>query len=148
MRKCFLPFHLSEANVSFFSPLFQIIAKRGVKYLHCHGPKVHQELWGMSTRDAMFHFIKEACQLEDVPVTFYRLQKVMSQSNHLTFICKAHFESIPHIFLPSDPNTPTNATPAHFVSLHLISGQTAIVHLYNHIYQFLSSLYIKHSSTE
>lgn len=52
-----------------------IIAKRGVKYLHCHGPKVHQELWGMSTRDAVFHFIKEACQLEDVPVTFYRLQK-------------------------------------------------------------------------
>lgn len=102
----------------------------------------------MSTRDAMFHFIKEACQLEDVPVTFYRLQKVMSQSNHLTFICKAHFESIPHICIPSDPNTPTNATPAHFVSLHLISGQTAIVHLYNHIYQFLSSLYIKHSSTE
>uniref|UniRef100_I3JTU9 FERM domain containing 1 n=1 Tax=Oreochromis niloticus TaxID=8128 RepID=I3JTU9_ORENI len=52
-----------------------IIAKRGVKYLHCHGPKVHQELWGMSTRDAMLHFIKESCQLEDVPVTFYRLQK-------------------------------------------------------------------------
>lgn len=67
-------------------PLLQIIAKRGVKYLHCHGPKVHQELWGMSTRDAMLHFIKESCQLEDVPVTFYRLQKVMSQSNHLTFM--------------------------------------------------------------
>uniref|UniRef100_A0A3B3TVN4 FERM domain containing 1 n=1 Tax=Poecilia latipinna TaxID=48699 RepID=A0A3B3TVN4_9TELE len=53
-----------------------IIAKRGVKYLLCHGPKVHQELWGMSTRDAIFSFIREACQLEDVPVTFYRLQKV------------------------------------------------------------------------
>ncbi|XP_014895083.1 FERM domain-containing protein 6 [Poecilia latipinna] len=52
-----------------------IIAKRGVKYLLCHGPKVHQELWGMSTRDAIFSFIREACQLEDVPVTFYRLQK-------------------------------------------------------------------------
>ncbi|XP_030603917.1 FERM domain-containing protein 6 [Archocentrus centrarchus] len=52
-----------------------IIAKRGVKYLLCHGPKVHQELWGMSTRDAVLHFIKESCQLEDVPVTFYRLLK-------------------------------------------------------------------------
>ncbi|XP_078129435.1 FERM domain-containing protein 6 isoform X2 [Sander vitreus] len=52
-----------------------IVAKRGVNYLHCHGPKVHQELWGMSTRDAMLLFIRESCQLEDVPVTFYKLQK-------------------------------------------------------------------------
>lgn len=52
-----------------------IIAKRGENYLLCHGPKVHQELWGMSTRDAILLFIKESCQLEDVPVTFYRLQK-------------------------------------------------------------------------
>ncbi|KAM4598928.1 FERM domain-containing protein 6 [Fundulus diaphanus] len=52
-----------------------IVAKRGVKYLLCHGPKVHQEMWGMSTRDAIFCFIRDSCQLEDVPVTFYRLQK-------------------------------------------------------------------------
>ncbi|XP_067379233.1 FERM domain-containing protein 6 isoform X1 [Channa argus] len=52
-----------------------IVAKRGVKYLLCHGPKVHQELWGMSSRDAILLFIKESCRLEDVPVTFYRLQK-------------------------------------------------------------------------
>lgn len=52
-----------------------IVAKRGVNYLLCHGPKVHQELWGMSTRDAILHFIRESCWLEDVPVTFYRLQK-------------------------------------------------------------------------
>ncbi|KAG7512536.1 FERM domain-containing protein 6-like [Solea senegalensis] len=52
-----------------------IIAKRGVNYLLCHGPKVHQELWGMSARDAMLLFIRESCRLEDVPVTFYRLQK-------------------------------------------------------------------------
>ncbi|XP_026212501.1 FERM_F1_FRMD1 and FERM_C_FRMD1_FRMD6 domain-containing protein isoform X2 [Anabas testudineus] len=52
-----------------------IVAKRGVSYLLCHGPKVHQELWGMSTRDAMLLFIRESCRLEDVPVTFYRLQK-------------------------------------------------------------------------
>eukprot|EP00063_Salmo_salar_P067487 XP_014042322.1 PREDICTED: FERM domain-containing protein 6-like [Salmo salar] len=29
----------------------------------------------MTPRDAVLHFIKEACRLEDVPVTFYRLQK-------------------------------------------------------------------------
>ncbi|XP_029962825.1 FERM domain-containing protein 6 [Salarias fasciatus] len=52
-----------------------IIAKRGVSYLLCHGPKVHQELWGMSARDAILLFIRESCQLEDVPVRFYRLQK-------------------------------------------------------------------------
>lgn len=52
-----------------------IVAKRGVSYLLCHGPKVHQELWGMSTRDAILLFIRESCQLEDVPVTYYRLQK-------------------------------------------------------------------------
>ncbi|XP_057705004.1 FERM domain-containing protein 6 isoform X1 [Corythoichthys intestinalis] len=52
-----------------------IIAKRGLNYLLCHGPKVHQELLGMSARDAILLFIRESCRLEDVPVTFYRLQK-------------------------------------------------------------------------
>lgn len=52
-----------------------IVAKRGVNYLLCHGPKVHQELWGMSARDAILLFIRESCRLEDVPVTFYKLQK-------------------------------------------------------------------------
>ncbi|XP_068597402.1 FERM domain-containing protein 6 [Brachionichthys hirsutus] len=52
-----------------------ILAKRGVNYLLCHGPKVHQELWGVSKRDAVLLFIGEACRLEDVPVTFYKLQK-------------------------------------------------------------------------
>uniref|UniRef100_A0A3B4B7G6 FERM domain-containing protein n=1 Tax=Periophthalmus magnuspinnatus TaxID=409849 RepID=A0A3B4B7G6_9GOBI len=52
-----------------------IIAKRGVDYLLCHGPKVHQDLWGMSSRDAVLLFIRESCRLEDVPVTFYKLQK-------------------------------------------------------------------------
>lgn len=52
-----------------------IIAKRGIDYLLCHGPKVHQELWGMTSRDAILLFIRESCRLEDVPVTFYKLQK-------------------------------------------------------------------------
>lgn len=30
----------------------------------------------MSSRDAILLFIRESCRLEDVPVTFYRLQKV------------------------------------------------------------------------
>ncbi|CAL8366803.1 unnamed protein product [Gadus morhua 'NCC'] len=57
----------------FFPPW--IVAKRGVHYLLCHGPKVHRELSGMSARDAILLFIKESCRLEDVPVTYYRLQK-------------------------------------------------------------------------
>ncbi|XP_054655539.1 FERM domain-containing protein 6 isoform X2 [Dunckerocampus dactyliophorus] len=52
-----------------------IISKRGLDYLLCHGPKVHQDLWDMSARDAILLFIRESCRLEDVPVTFYRLQK-------------------------------------------------------------------------
>uniref|UniRef100_A0A3B1J063 FERM domain containing 1 n=1 Tax=Astyanax mexicanus TaxID=7994 RepID=A0A3B1J063_ASTMX len=52
-----------------------IVAKRGVDYLLCHGPKVHRELWGMPCRDAVLLFIRESCRLEDVPVTFYRLHK-------------------------------------------------------------------------
>ncbi|KAG7462686.1 hypothetical protein MATL_G00187410 [Megalops atlanticus] len=52
-----------------------IVAKRGCEYLLRHGPKVHRELWGMPARDAILLFIRESCRLEDVPVTFYRLQK-------------------------------------------------------------------------
>ena len=59
----------------------QIVAKRGVDYLLRHGPKVHGELRGMSARDATLHFIKESCRLEDVPVIFYRLQKVRGQGD-------------------------------------------------------------------
>ncbi|KPP63400.1 FERM domain-containing protein 1-like, partial [Scleropages formosus] len=52
-----------------------ILAKRGGDYLLQHGPKVHKELQGTSTRDAILLFIRESYRLEDVPVTFYRLQK-------------------------------------------------------------------------
>ncbi|XP_051772193.1 FERM domain-containing protein 6 isoform X2 [Ctenopharyngodon idella] len=75
--------HLSEGHSHGHAMYFQpkeyfppwIIAKRGIDYLLCHGPKVHKELWGMSSRDAILLFIRESCRLEDVPVTFYRLQK-------------------------------------------------------------------------
>lgn len=67
-----MPVHYFEPK-NYFPPW--IIAKRGVDYLLCHGPKVHQELWGMTSRDAILLFIRESCRLEDVPVTFYKLQK-------------------------------------------------------------------------
>ncbi|KAL1262648.1 hypothetical protein QQF64_005387 [Cirrhinus molitorella] len=69
----------SQGHAVYFQPKEYfppwIIAKRGIDYLLCHGPKVHKELWGMSSRDAILLFIRESCRLEDVPVTFYRLQK-------------------------------------------------------------------------
>uniref|UniRef100_A0A8C1DD33 FERM domain-containing protein n=1 Tax=Cyprinus carpio carpio TaxID=630221 RepID=A0A8C1DD33_CYPCA len=69
----------SQGHAAYFQPKEYfppwIIAKRGIDYLLCHGPKVHKELWGMSSRDAILLFIRESCRLEDVPVTFYRLQK-------------------------------------------------------------------------
>ncbi|XP_072526702.1 FERM domain-containing protein 6 [Salminus brasiliensis] len=75
--------HPSEDDSQRAAPYFKpkdyfppwIVAKRGVDYLLCHGPKVHRELWGMPSRDAILLFIKESCRLEDVPVTFYRLHK-------------------------------------------------------------------------
>ncbi|XP_067277831.1 FERM domain-containing protein 6 [Pseudorasbora parva] len=71
--------HLSHGHAMYFQPKEYfppwIIAKRGIDYLLRHGPKVHKELWGMSSRDAILLFIRESCRLEDVPVTFYRLQK-------------------------------------------------------------------------
>lgn len=69
------------------------MAKRGLNYLLCHGPKVHQELWGMSTRDATLLFIREACRLEDVPVTFYRLHKVIRSTSYLSVNKTNCFES-------------------------------------------------------
>ncbi|KAJ8359785.1 hypothetical protein SKAU_G00163100 [Synaphobranchus kaupii] len=69
----------ADGGVQYFQPKDYfppwIVAKRGCEYLLCHGPKVHRELWGMSARDAILLFIRESCRLEDVPVTFYRLQK-------------------------------------------------------------------------
>ncbi|XP_048865475.1 FERM domain-containing protein 6 [Brienomyrus brachyistius] len=69
----------NEGGAAYFQPKDYfppwILAKRGVDYLLRHGPKLHRELRGMSSRDATLLFIRESCRLEDVPVTFYRLQK-------------------------------------------------------------------------
>ncbi|XP_063297326.1 FERM domain-containing protein 1 isoform X2 [Pelobates fuscus] len=52
-----------------------IIAKRGSDYILKHAPEIHKEQEGMSVKEAVLHFIRESCLLEDVPVHCYRLQK-------------------------------------------------------------------------
>nr|XP_058938976.1 FERM domain-containing protein 1 [Kogia breviceps] len=53
-----------------------IITKRGSTYILRHAPALHREQRGLSPKEAVLHFIREACRLEDVPVHFFRLHKV------------------------------------------------------------------------
>lgn len=55
----------------------QIIARRGSAYILRHLPAVHREQRGLSPQEAVLRFIREACRLEDVPVHFFRLFKVV-----------------------------------------------------------------------
>ncbi|XP_058286891.1 FERM domain-containing protein 1 [Hylobates moloch] len=52
-----------------------IITKRGIDYILRHVPTLHRERQGLSPKEAVLCFIQEACQLEDVPVHFFRLHK-------------------------------------------------------------------------
>ncbi|KAI5264777.1 FERM domain-containing protein 1 isoform X2 [Manis pentadactyla] len=52
-----------------------IIAKRGSAYILRHAPSMHREQRGLNPKEAVLHFIREACRLEDVPVHFFRLYK-------------------------------------------------------------------------
>uniref|UniRef100_A0A8C0W791 FERM domain-containing protein n=1 Tax=Castor canadensis TaxID=51338 RepID=A0A8C0W791_CASCN len=52
-----------------------IITKRGIDYTLRHTPAMHRELRGLSPKEAVRRFIREACRLEDVPVHFFRLYK-------------------------------------------------------------------------
>ncbi|XP_007445999.1 PREDICTED: FERM domain-containing protein 1 [Lipotes vexillifer] len=52
-----------------------IIAKRGSAYILRHAPTLHRDQRGLSTKEAVLRFIREACRLEDVPVHFFRLYK-------------------------------------------------------------------------
>lgn len=54
----------------------QIITKRGSAYILRHAPTLHREQGGLSPKEAVLRFIREACRLEDVPVHFFRLYKV------------------------------------------------------------------------
>ncbi|GAB1300535.1 FERM domain-containing protein 6 [Apodemus speciosus] len=51
----------------------RIINKRGVDYILRHVPAMHQEQQGLTPHEAVLRFIRDACQLEDVPVHFFRL---------------------------------------------------------------------------
>ncbi|XP_048456893.1 FERM domain-containing protein 6-like [Rhincodon typus] len=53
-----------------------VINKRGCDYILKHIPEMHREHRGLSQKEGLLRFIKEACLLEDVPVHYYRLQKV------------------------------------------------------------------------
>lgn len=52
-----------------------VITKRGSAYILRHAPAVHREQRGLSPKEAVLRFIREACRLEDVPVHFFRLYK-------------------------------------------------------------------------
>ncbi|XP_070112494.1 FERM domain-containing protein 1 isoform X3 [Equus przewalskii] len=52
-----------------------IITRRGSAYILRHAPAMHREQRGLSPREAVLRFIREACRLEDVPVHFFRLRQ-------------------------------------------------------------------------
>uniref|UniRef100_UPI00403860B5 FERM domain-containing protein 1-like n=1 Tax=Callospermophilus lateralis TaxID=76772 RepID=UPI00403860B5 len=62
-----------------------VIAKRGVDYILRHVPTVHREQQELSPQAAVLRFLRDACQLEDVPVHFFRLYKDQNRE-HPTFL--------------------------------------------------------------
>ncbi|XP_076688286.1 FERM domain-containing protein 1-like [Callospermophilus lateralis] len=62
-----------------------VIAKRGVDYILRHVPTVHREQQELSPQAAVLRFLRDACQLEDVPVHFFRLYKD-KKPEHPTFL--------------------------------------------------------------
>ncbi|XP_028639327.1 FERM domain-containing protein 1, partial [Grammomys surdaster] len=52
-----------------------IINKRGVDYILRHVPAMHHDNQGLTPKEAILRFIRDACQLEDVPVHFFRMYK-------------------------------------------------------------------------
>lgn len=53
-----------------------------------HAPEMHREQQGLSAKDAVLKFIKESCLLEDVPVHFYRLQKVKQRASYFELLSR------------------------------------------------------------
>ncbi|XP_076965833.1 LOW QUALITY PROTEIN: FERM domain-containing protein 1-like [Callospermophilus lateralis] len=62
-----------------------VIAKRGVDYILRHVPTMHREQQELSPQAAVLRFLRDACQLEDVPVHFFRLYKDKKRE-HPTFL--------------------------------------------------------------
>ncbi|XP_034415214.1 FERM domain-containing protein 6-like [Cyclopterus lumpus] len=52
-----------------------LIKRRGRDFLLQHCPVLHIELRGVTRSQAVLHFIKEVCDLQDGPVTFYRIKQ-------------------------------------------------------------------------
>uniref|UniRef100_UPI00398E8407 FERM domain-containing protein 6-like isoform X4 n=1 Tax=Pristiophorus japonicus TaxID=55135 RepID=UPI00398E8407 len=52
-----------------------VINKRSCDYILKHTPEMHREQHGLTSKEGLLRFIKEACLLEDVPVHYYKLQK-------------------------------------------------------------------------
>ncbi|XP_063136953.1 FERM domain-containing protein 1 [Rattus norvegicus] len=52
-----------------------IINKRGIDYILRHVPAMHREQQGLTAKEAIRRFIRDACQLEDVPAHFFRMYK-------------------------------------------------------------------------
>ncbi|OBS57057.1 hypothetical protein A6R68_11818, partial [Neotoma lepida] len=80
-----------------------IINNRGADYILRHVPAMHREQRGLSPKEAILRFIRDACRLEDVPVHFFRLYKVdpmVSGEAILRFIRDAcRLEDVPvHFF--------------------------------------------------
>lgn len=65
-----------------------MITKRGSAYILRHAPAVHREQRGLSPKEAVLRFIREACQLEDVPVHFFRLYKVTPGRPPRSCLCR------------------------------------------------------------
>uniref|UniRef100_A0AAX7SLB6 FERM domain-containing protein n=2 Tax=Astatotilapia calliptera TaxID=8154 RepID=A0AAX7SLB6_ASTCA len=63
-----------------------LIKRRGREYLLQHSPVLHGELRGVSRRQAILHFIKEANELQDGPVTFYRMREEDKQPRSLILL--------------------------------------------------------------
>ncbi|CAI5658805.1 unnamed protein product [Oreochromis niloticus] len=63
-----------------------LIKRRGREYLLQHSPVLHGELRGVSRRQAILHFIKEANGLQDGPVTFYRMREEEKQPRSLILL--------------------------------------------------------------
>ncbi|XP_060229285.1 FERM domain-containing protein 1 isoform X1 [Meriones unguiculatus] len=77
-----------------------IINKRGADYILRHVPAMHREQQGLSPKEAVLRFIRDACRLEDVPVHFFRLHKDKKE-DHPTVLLGLTLKGV-HIYQETD----------------------------------------------
>ncbi|XP_041911451.1 FERM domain-containing protein 1 [Arvicola amphibius] len=78
-----------------------IINNRGPDYILRHVPRMHREQRGLSPKEAIVRFIRDACRLEDVPVHFFRLYKE-KKDDHPTILLGLTLQGV-HISREADP---------------------------------------------